>query len=218
MRCTAILVTRGNVPLDEIVTSCQDQETFRNGVIWDNSKHLNFNVFGRYVAATQMQNLPVIYFQDDDCVTDPAAIVKQWEPGKIVCNMPIALGHRANYENQLDKLMGFGSVCERSLIKETFERYWKYFPIDQVCLREADRIFTGLNAERIKLVDVPVRNLEWATAPDRLYREPGHQGFLGLARERVRAVLFYESGGLKPNTIWTANEAAAAQPSTPEAK
>ena len=192
MRCTAILVTRGNVPLDEVVRSFSIAEFDLK--TWNNSRHLDFSVFGRYVAAS---GLPlwtkVVYFQDDDCVTDPAAIVREWEPGKIVCNMPIALGHRANYENQLDKLIGFGSVCERSLIKETFERYWKYFPIDQVCLREADRIFTGLNAERLKLVDVPVRNLEWATAPDRLYREEAHQRFVMLARERVRLVLEREA-------------------------
>jgi len=173
--------------LDEISASCGG---FTNGLVWDNSFHLDFSVFGRYVAACREdKNEPLVYFQDDDCVTSPAEIVKQWEPGKIVCNMPVALGHRANYENQLDKLMGFGSACERSLIKETFERYWKYFPIDQVCLREADRIFTGLNAARIKLVDVPVRNLEWATAPDRLYRQAEHSAKTKLARLRVLEVL-----------------------------
>ena len=195
MRCTAILVTRGNVPLDEIAASLNSTVEFQpfGPALWDNSKHLDFSVFGRYVMASVCDAQPLVYFQDDDCVTDPAAIVREWEPGKIVCNMPIALGHRANYENQLDKLMGFGSVCERSLIKETFERYWKYFPIDQACLREADRIFTGLNSERIKLVDVPVRNLEWATAPDRLYRQAEHGAMLGLARWRVRQVLNIES-------------------------
>lgn len=183
MRCTAVLVTKGNVPLDEI------DQTFADFyyALWDNSTHMDFSVMGRYVLASD-QKTDLIYFQDDDCVTSPAEIVAQWEPGKIVCNMPVALGHRANYENQLDKLMGFGSVCERSLIKETFERYWKHFPIDAVCLREADRIFTGLNSERIKLVDVPVRHLEWATAPDRLYRQPDHQDFTGNARFRVKRV------------------------------
>lgn len=192
MRCTAILVTRGNVPLDEIHDSFMQADNIRAFVDWDNSHHLDFSVFGRYIMASVCDAHPLIYFQDDDCVTVPSGITWQWEPGKIVCNMPISLGHRANYENQLDKLMGFGSVCERSLIKETFERYWKYFPLDQVCLREADRIFTGLNAERLKLVDVPVRHLEWATAPDRLYRQPDHIDMLYVARLRVRQVLQYE--------------------------
>jgi hypothetical protein len=208
MRCTAILVTRGNVPVREIVATIEDAGMWCT--TWDNSEHLDFSVFGRYIAADTKQGISLIYyFQDDDCVTDPAAIVREWEPGKIVCNMPVSLGHRANYENQLDKLMGFGSVCERSLIKETFERYWKYFPIDQVCLREADRIFTGLNAERIKLVDVPVRNLEWATAPDRLYRQPEHYTMTQMARVRVRQVLDYESGKLAPNTFAVASGAVS---------
>lgn len=196
MRCTAVLVTKGNVPLDAILPTLLPYTWH----IWDNSKHLDFSVFGRYVAG-QEDTSPLVYSQDDDCVTDPAAIVKEWEPGKIVCNMPVSLGHRANYENQLDKLMGFGSVCERSLIKETFERYWRYFPIDPVCLREADRIFTGLNAEKIKLVDVPVRNLEWATAPDRLYRQPEHGAMLRLARWRVRQVLEYERQAIASGAV-----------------
>lgn len=199
MRCTAVLVTKGNVPLDEIAESLQiamaGEGPISSMACWDNSKHLDFSVMGRYIAG-QANIDPLVYFQDDDCVTSPAEIVKLWEPGKIVCNMPVSLGHRANYENQLDKLMGFGSVCERSLIKETFERYWKCFPIDQVCLREADRIFTGLNSERIKLVDVPVRNLEWATAPDRLYRNPEHACITDIARNRVRQVLAYEARGI----------------------
>ena len=143
--------------------------------------------------ASHLEGCPVVYFQDDDCVTSPAEIVAQWEPGKIVCNMPVSLGHRANYENQLDKLVGFGAVCERSLIKETFERYWKYFPIDELCLRECDRIFTGLNSERIKLVDVPVRHLPWATGEDRLYRQADHMSNTRLARERVKLVLEAEA-------------------------
>lgn len=200
MRFTAVLVTRGNVPLDEIWTSLHG---FTLPTVWNNSKHLNFGPFGQYIAASNIpgssSNIPGssstpdrVYFQDDDCVTSPAEIVAQWEPGKIVCNMPIALGHRANYENQPDKLMGFGSVFERSLIKETFERYWKYFPIDSVCLREPGRIFTGLNQERIKLADVPVRHLEWATVPDRLYRQAEHQQMAEEARRRVRIVLEME--------------------------
>ena len=179
MRCTtAVLVTKGNVPLDEIRRSLMQSDMFSS--TWDNSKQLDFSVMGRYVQASRLEGCPVLYFQDDDCVTSPAEIVAQWEPGKIVCNMPVSLGHRANYENQLDKLVGFGAVCERSLIKETFERYWKYFPIDELCLRECDRIFTGLNSERIKLVDVPVRHLPWATGEDRLYRQAEHRATHGL--------------------------------------
>lgn len=195
MRCTAILVTRGNVPLDEIYWTIHDAPhwSIAGSTLWDNSKTLNFGPFGQYVAAQADGVGELVYFQDDDCVTSPAEIVAQWEPGKIVCNMPIELGHRANYENQPDKLMGFGSVFERSLIKKTFERYWKYFPIDPVCLREPGRIFTGLNQERIKLVDVPVRHLEWATAPDRLYRQADHEIMAREARKRVNYILECEA-------------------------
>ena len=81
---------------------------------------------------------------------------------------------RANYEKEPDKLMGFGSVFEKALIRPTFERFWAQGPMDRVTLREPGRIFTAMNQSRIKLVDVPVRNLPWATGADRLYRQSDH--------------------------------------------
>ena len=191
--CMAVLVTRGDVELTKIVDSlhhairhAQLLET-PSVVLWDNSCHLDFGPFGQYIAATRELFTELLYFQDDDCITDPAQIIAAWEPGKIVCNMPAEF--RANYENQPDKLMGFGSCFERSLIRPTFERYFRHFAIDPVLLREPNRIFTGLNQDRIKLVDVPKRDLPWATAPNRLYRQPDHLEMAEEARRRVRVIL-----------------------------
>lgn len=199
MRVTPILVTRGNVDLSEILRSfnndhwarsAAEQIVWDNIIIWDNSKLLNFGPFGQYVAATTANCSDIVFFQDDDCVTDPGEICQHWEVGKIVCNMPQE--HQANYRDQPDKLMGFGSVFSRSLIRPTFERYNKLFPVDPVNYREPGRIFTSLNQARIKVVDVPVQNLPWATAEDRLYRQPVHLEMARVARQRALAVLEYE--------------------------
>lgn len=180
-----ILVTRGDVDLTEIRQAC------RSALVWDNSKtFFDVGPFGQYLKAQEACD-DVVFFVDDDCVVDPAPIVAAWEWGRIVCNMPAEF--RAAYENQPDKLMGFGSCFERSLIRPTFERYFRHFPIDPVLLREPNRIFTGLNQDRIKLVDVPKRDLPWATAPNRLYRQPDHLMMAAVARERVKLILAREN-------------------------
>jgi len=190
-----VIVTRGDVDLLEILATMPILLGWHTR-IWDNSEQIDFGPFGQFLGAMprpksagrhSMRTSELVYFQDDDCVTDPTAIAAEHEPGRIVCNMPQEF--RANYEHQPDKLMGFGSCFERSLIRPTFEHYLRCFPIDPVLLREPGRIFTGLNQDRIKLVDVPKRDLPWATAPNRLYRQADHQWYAEEARRRVRFIL-----------------------------
>ena len=182
----AVLVTRGDVDLQPIVDTLLNFKRVRT---WDNSIYLNMGPFGQFLMASMMFDSEVLYFQDDDCTTDPEAIVAAWEPGKVVCNMGTK-GHRKNYEDRLDKLMGFGSCFERSLIKPTFGRYWSKFPIDRVTWREPGRIFTAMNHDRIKVVEVSAEDLPWATAGDRLYKQPDHLEMRDEAIRRVKEVLF----------------------------
>jgi hypothetical protein len=181
----AVLVTRGNVDLSAIMGTLGG---FGKVAVWDNSRYLNMGPFGQFLMASLLNNFEVVYFQDDDCTTDPAAIVAAWEPGKVVCNMGTQ-GHRANYEDRLDKLMGFGSCFEKAMIRPTFERYAKTYPIDRVLWREPGRIFTAMNHEKTKMVEVPFQNLPWAEGPDRLYRQPDHLEMRDEAIRRVKKVL-----------------------------
>lgn len=177
----AIIVTRGNVDVQPIKKSLTD---FRSTIVWDNSQGPNMGPFGQFLAACYMAKSDVVYFQDDDCVTFPWEIVARWEPGIIVCNMGTS-GHGANYLNRADKLMGFGSVFDKRLIKPTFEKYWDKFPIDRITWREPGRIFTAMNTGIVKVVTVPVRNLPWATADDRLYKQEEHNK---MGEEAIRRV------------------------------
>lgn len=185
MTVDAVIVTKGDVNLYPIR---QTLSHFEKVVVWDNSKGPNMGPFGQFLAATYLCSSRLVYFQDDDCTTSPDSIVSAWEPGKIVCNMGCE-GHEKNYVNRKDKLMGFGSCFERELIKPTFEEFWKHYPIDYVTWREPGRIFTAMNHESIKVVNVPVCNLPWATDSDRLYRQADHISMKDSAVARVEKVL-----------------------------
>lgn len=180
----AVIVTRGDVDIQPIRNTLR---AFRKIVVWDNSKGPNMGPFGQFLAACYVATSDVVYFQDDDCVTLPEAIVGLWEPGEIVCNLGLD-GHEANYANRPDKLMGFGSCFEYHLIKRTFEKFWEKFPIDHVTWREPGRIFTTMNREKVRVVNVKVTNLPWATLPNRLYNQPEHIPMRDLAVNRALAV------------------------------
>lgn len=156
-------------------------------VIWDNSRESdNLMIFGQYKAAMERVTTEWVYFQDDDVLTDPAAIAAERESGVIVCNMPEA--HRSKHAGAVDSLMGFGSVFQRALIEETLCRYGAQFSVlDNILLRETPRILTMLN--KTKWIDIPKRDMEWATAPNRMYHQPEHASSRDEARRRCRVVL-----------------------------
>jgi len=177
---SAVLVTHMDVNLSRIKESL---EGFGEVIVWDNER-LNLGPLGQFIAAAHLAKNDVVYFQDDDCVTDPRRIVELWEPDRVICNLGTA-GHAANYVDRPDKLMGFGSCFERGLIKPTFELFWKWFPLDYVSWREPGRIFTAMNRDKTHVVEVPFENLFWATAEYRLYKQPEHKDTAQIAIERA---------------------------------
>jgi hypothetical protein len=186
---TPVLVTRGDVPMEEVIASVA---LVGSACVWNNAQEpQDMGIWGQYRAAMERVTSPWVYFQDDDVITEPHNIVALRAPGVVVCNVPQE--HRPKLEGQLDTLMGFGSVFERRLIGETFGRYFRHFPEDEVCRREAPRIFTALN--KTQWVDVPKRDLPWATAPNRMYHQPNHGKMRDEARRRCAFVLSMEAKG-----------------------
>lgn len=177
MRIAACLVTRGNVPMDEIIESIPDDWEI---VMYDNSKRPDVAVYGRY-AAIELTDAEVIYVQDDDCVLDPQLIADAYEPGKLTANMPEHFRH-AFYAEQC--LVGFGAIFDRGLPERAFSRFaltshhhgcmaWGAEGIDRSWFdRTCDIIFATLT-DRV-LVDVEYRNLSWASASDRMWKQPTH--------------------------------------------
>ena len=220
MNVSAIIVTRGDVNLGDVVESLpQEWEV----LVWNNGlKALDrfepverarrwrgvvgdLAVYGRYAAIEHASN-DLIYVQDDDCVTDPAAIVDAWHANRgyegarafvdhVVCNMPQEFRHDFYRDHAL---VGFGAAFHRDAPGRAFERFHvgkkEVRPEDDWAhgdgqpygfYRTCDIVFTALTPR--VLVDVPKTNLWWAEDESRMYRQPQHveerQRMLELVRQ-----------------------------------
>ena len=143
---TAIIVTRGDVDLDQVIGSLpRDWEV----ILWNNGvpevqvygvcrftlpSIKDLSVYGRY-AAIEHASHDLIYVQDDDCiVSDPQAIVNAWmdipvslasvtEHGHnagVVCNMPSEFRHDFYTDHAL---VGFGAAFHRDAPERAFARF-----------------------------------------------------------------------------------------------
>lgn len=210
MNVSAIIVTRGDQDLIDILKSLDEVPVISETIVWDNgagtvtirqrnltADHFQVGlgdlaVYGRYEAIGWASN-EVVFVQDDDCIVDAAAAIAAYEPGILAANMPQEF--RPFYPDSC--LVGFGAVFDDDLPDLAFGGKWSDPDILSAAdfagappdffNRTCDVVFTTLTPR--KLVDVPCRNLPWATGRDRMYRQPEHVGernrMLRLAR-RVR--------------------------------
>jgi hypothetical protein len=179
MRVAACLVTRGNVPMDGIIESIpQEWEV----VVWDNSKHGDLGVYGRY-AAIALTDAAMIYVQDDDCVLTEEGI---WDlhnfsgPDRIVTNMPERF--RPHYPDSC--LVGFGAIFPRDLPELAFDRLATTPPnFNLTC----DVYFTALTEQRMYL-DLDYRDQPWANDPDRMWKQRDHVPMRAQALHEARTL------------------------------
>ncbi len=205
---SAVIPTRGDVPLDEVLDSLpRDWQK----VVWDNSQRHDLGVYGRYAAIAECEH-DLIWTQDDDViVSDPQAIVDAWaaryeeeffrwsdvmsigrfiQNSPVVCNMPQEFRHDFYRDHAL---VGFGAVFHRDAPQMAFRRFFEGIPrTDSLPVhphkfqRCCDIAFTALTPR--VLVDVPKRNLPWADAPNRMWKQPTHQGERAEFLKQVLAV------------------------------
>jgi FkbM family methyltransferase len=178
---TAIIPTRGNV---DILTAGLP---YGQVIVWDNSKQPDdYKVFARYVAV-QHAARPVIYWQDDDVIfTEHAALLAAYEPGMIVSNMDPVWINGAGYQDG-PAMVGAGALCDATLVKETWDRYFAVWPFDDDVLLECDFAFGTLAPW--KRVNLGYQIREFADDPDRLYQAPGQTERKWRMIERARAML-----------------------------
>ena len=190
MKVSAVIPTRGDVDLSEIL----DSLPFDDIIVWDNSgRPQDLGVYGRYAAIAEAKHAH-IYTQDDDCLVDAVAVVAAYEAGRLVANMPA--GRWPDYPDSA--LVGWGAIFHRDLPTRAFDRFhlldldeedWQFVYADDGCFsRECDGVFTALTPRTI--IDVGFQHLPWAEDPARaLFKQPGHAAkrarMLDLAR-RVR--------------------------------
>lgn len=174
MSVAAILVTRGDVPLDRILAEL-GAAGFDETIVWDNSRRdTDLAVYGRYAAIADT-TAECIYVQDDDCVIEPDAIQQLIDlhvPGHVVCNQPEPFRHPFYREHAL---VGFGAVFDRDLPAAAFARFAEthsYAEVGERFYRTCDIVFTALTPHI--LADVPYRNLEHAHASNRMWKQDYH--------------------------------------------
>lgn len=170
---TGVLVTRGNVDVEEILLSWP----FERGIIWDNSRtDRDLAVYGRYAALGEVET-PYVFTQDDDCIVLVEELCASYSGEGLLVNVPPG-------ENPW---LAWGACFPRLLPQAAFEFYWQEYPEDRFFHRWADVAFA--HAMDWEAIDLGHRDLPWATAPDRMYREPPHYVEQAQMRDRINALL-----------------------------
>jgi len=186
MNVSVCVATRGDVDMEPVLESFPDDwET----VVWDNGREVceidgsvsvpvrDKGPHARF-AAIKYASHDLIFVQDDDViVSDPGLIVREWldilegydRDDVVVCNMPPEF--RQHYPDS--SMVGFGACFHRDAPELAFRRWDEFgFARDDLFLRESCRIFTVLTPQY--LVDIPKTDMPYASAPNRLWKQPGH--------------------------------------------
>jgi len=177
LKISAAIATRGDVDLTGILAEIGKHPEIRE-VIVEKSP----TPYGWFVAASKAAN-PVVYYQDDDCVTDIRPVIDAYGPGIIVNAM--TRQHAKLYPGR-QTLLGFGSVFDKSLLSilEGWDR-------DAVFMRESARVFATLIPHKTVFPVIDI--LPCAYAGNRLYRRVGEHA---AARDEInRRIAKYESRG-----------------------
>ncbi len=177
---SAVLVTRGDVPLDQITDSIT-AAGIDDIVVWGNSKREDFSVYGRYAGIAEAKH-DIIYCQDDDCVLPPESIKAlieewadyrhsqydfshpdhkvpaEWADEHLVANMPAAFRHSFYEEHSL---VGFGAVFHRDAPWRAFVRFLIDKEPEDLLIRRSD----GVPVARVKQLDAYRFGSEAGTSP-----------------------------------------------------
>lgn len=175
---TAVLL-KYKRPIEAIKRHLESIPEITQVVVWDNTC-ANIMCFGRYLAALESEN-DTIYTQDDDCIVNNILeLISAYNGTSIISAMKP--WHIKAYAKHPETLMGWGSVFSRKWIR-VFNRYISQYGIDNILLREADRIFTGLN--RYTVTEADIRQLDCERDDNAMFLDDCHKESVREARERI---------------------------------
>jgi len=163
---TAVLVTRGDVDLEQILATLA---VFDEVIVWNNAERENLKCYGRFAGAREARN-DLVYVQDDDLMAPVEELFGHYDGGIVANRKP----------DEEWRFVGAGAFFDRRLLG-VFDEYLVAYPLDDDFLRAADIVFAYANPYRS--VWVGYEDLAWAMAPNRMYWEPDHYS----VRERVKA-------------------------------
>jgi len=178
-KISCVLITRGK-EYPEIVLDRLNQLFFDEIIICNESP----SVYHRYLACEQAKN-DIIYIQDDDCLVNYRVLFRSYN-GQITNAMPLDFVKK--YENTGCTLVGWGCFFPKSML-ESLNRYIAKYGVDQILLREADRIFTYLN-QPFNTVILPHEDLFQDEA--RMGMEEDHYKSMEEALEKVKNIGGFE--------------------------
>lgn len=178
---TAVIVTRGDHER-ELKLIRASLFSFREVIVWDNSKREDARVFGRFLGAS-LAATDTVYVQDDDALVDAEDLVRKHDVGKVTVNMP--LDRRDEYAGTGISLIGWGAVFEKERA-DVFARYLSTYERDELFERECDRVFTFLNRNLVRQVEVKHSQFLFAHGNDRMGREARHREDFLEIQQRAR--------------------------------
>jgi len=167
--------------LDAICDHLKQYDFIDEVLIRDNTEE-NLMGYGRYLTAKKARN-ETIYVQDDDCIIDVQKLYDIYDGTKLINGMKLS-GIDA-YSGR-DSMVGWGTFFDKSWIK-LLDKYINKFGVDDVLIREADRIFTSL-LPRTTIV-MNVKDFPSALSKDALFRHPEHWDYKDKALKRLREIL-----------------------------
>lgn len=169
---SAVLVTRGDVDLAEIIESLPYDDI----VVWDNSKRTDHGIYGRYAGIREAKN-PIIYVQDDDLlVTCHEKLLAAYQPGVLT----------VNYPQPWDiPWVARGGIFDSDLPGKAFGRYLAAYPFDRYFTHYAcDGIF-ALLTDQVEVIDEGSVDLPASLRPGRVSTSPGwYDNYRPLIQER----------------------------------
>lgn len=175
-KVSACIVTRGNVPLDDIIATLPYDDI----VIWNNAEKIaDMKVYGRYLGMLEARH-DVIYFQDDDVIfRHHAELLAAWEPPYTANN-----AHGDNDGGYGDlALPGAGSLMFRRAAWRAIGIYLRANWPDEGFLYEADYIVGALTP--FQHVELPYERL-YQDDDSRMCRQPWQEGLKEVITNRAR--------------------------------
>jgi hypothetical protein len=177
---SAVLVTRGDVPMDRILDSIK-AAGITDIVVWNNNtRPINLSCYGRYEGIKEAKN-EFIFQQDDDLITPVAEILDAYDPVED-CRTIVA-NNRADEEWRLTAI---GCVFHRSLA-DCFDEYLRLYGFDADFCRVSDVVFAYQHDYRRVVLgyeDLP----NASTFGSSMYLEHDHMAVRYRARERTLAL------------------------------
>jgi hypothetical protein len=175
---SAVLVTRGNVELAEILEQLE-ADGIEDVVVWNNAERdRDLACFGRYAGIAEARN-EYIFHQDDDLVSPVGRLLEHYDP--------IRDRYGLVSNNRIDEewpLTAIGTVFHRELARDCFDAYIDAYGFDEDFCRVCDVVFAYQHP--IRRVVLGYRDLPWASDPQSsMYLQPDHMTVRFRARARV---------------------------------